>query len=70
VPTGKEWHILPDLWLGGLILGSFPFSRRPHHRQTRRSERHWPDADCLPDHLRRDIGLQPLPHVAVRDLML
>lgn len=29
-----------------------------------------PDADALNPYLRRDIGLPPLPHVAIRDLML
>ena len=31
---------------------------------------HPPDAAALPNSLRRDIGLPPLPHVAIRDLML
>ena len=36
----------------------------------RREARHLPEAAALPDYLRRDIGLSPLPHVAIRDLML
>jgi hypothetical protein len=36
----------------------------------RGSPRKLPDADVLPNYLRRDIGLPPLPHVAIRDLML
>jgi hypothetical protein len=36
----------------------------------RRESRQLPEAASLPNYLRRDIGLPPLPHVAIRDLML
>lgn len=36
----------------------------------RREPRRLPDAGTLPNYLRRDIGLPPVPHVAIRDLML
>lgn len=29
-----------------------------------------PPVDMLSGHLRRDIGLEPVPHVTIRDLML
>ena len=35
------------------------------HRPKRRA-----NADHMSDYLRRDIGLNPAPHVATRDLML
>ena len=35
------------------------------HRPKRRA-----DVKNLSDHLQRDIGLEPVPHIAIRDLML